>query len=113
MTCVNIVFVTAPVIASVVPASGRARGGNTVTLTGTNLAHSDNDVIVSLAGVAAVNVSVQSGSRVLVVAAPAQSYGVAGAVVVNSTRFGNAAAAGAYTYNARTFVVCPSVVNFP
>jgi hypothetical protein len=84
-------YVDAPTIVAIDPTSGATTGGTAVSITGTNLGHTE---AVSFDGVAANFLPISSTS-VVALAPP----GTAGAVdVVVVTAGGSATAAGGYTY---------------
>ncbi|WP_324198904.1 beta strand repeat-containing protein, partial [Nocardia amamiensis] len=96
---VTYTYVPAPALASIAPGSGPERGGNTVTLTGTNLIRA---TAVHFNGTPAISFTVVSGSTITAVA-PA---GTAGPVVVTVTTVGGTSNAVVYTY-----VAAPTLIS--
>ncbi|WP_283779602.1 IPT/TIG domain-containing protein [Nocardia sputi] len=96
---VTYTYVPAPALATVVPASGPEAGGNTVTLTGTNLADAD---AVLFDGTPASSFTVVSDTEITAVA-PA---GTAGPVVVTVIATGGTSNGVLYT-----FVAAPTLVS--
>ncbi|WP_165482041.1 IPT/TIG domain-containing protein [Legionella beliardensis] len=93
-------YVAAPTITTVNPTAGPAAGGQTVTITGTNLTGTTS---VTFGGAPATGITVVNDSTVTVVT-PA---GTAGSVDVTLTTVGGSAtAAGAYTY-----VAAPTIIT--
>ncbi len=96
---VTYTYVPAPALASIAPGSGPETGGNTVTLTGTNLTGA---TAVRFNGTPAISFTVVSGTTITAVA-PA---GTAGPVVVTVTTVGGTSNAVVYTY-----VAAPTLIS--
>ncbi|WP_406278364.1 IPT/TIG domain-containing protein [Nocardia sp. NBC_00881] len=92
-------YVPAPTLVSIVPGSGPETGGNTVTLTGTNLTGA---TAVSFNGTPAISFTVVSDTTITAVA-PA---GTTGPVVVTVTTVGGTSNAVVYTY-----VAAPTLIS--
>ncbi|KAJ5613422.1 hypothetical protein N7510_006616 [Penicillium lagena] len=94
--------ITAPVIASISPASGPASGGNTVTISGTNLLYTTG---VTFGSTPASSFAVLSATQVAAVT-PA---GTAGATTVSVTNAAGTSGTLAYTYNGIAAPIITSV----
>ena len=93
-TAVNaFTYIAPPTISSVSPATGSEAGGTAITITGTSLTGATS---VTVGGVAATNVVVQSATRVTAVT-PAGTLGAVVSVAV-TTMGGSASLASAFTY---------------
>ncbi|WP_330228880.1 IPT/TIG domain-containing protein [Nocardia sp. NBC_00508] len=88
---VTYTYVPAPTLASILPDSGPESGGNTVTLTGTNLT---GTTAVYFNGTPAISFTVVSDTQITAVVAA----GTAGAVVVTDTTAGGTSNGVLYTY---------------
>lgn len=93
--------VPAPLLASVSPNSGSHGGGQSVTITGSEF---PSDATVSVGGVAASSVTVQSSTQLQAVLAPVNAIGPADVVVTNP-KGGAGTLAGGYTFTNTTSVV--------
>ena len=88
-------FNASPTIAGISPISGPLAGGTVVTLTGTNFF---GTVSVTIGGVSATNVQVNSAGTQITAVTPASATAGSANVVITSSTNGSVTADGAFTY---------------
>lgn len=95
----------APTVASIAPNTGLAEGGNSLTITGTNFAAG---AAVTIGGVAAPGVTVQSATTISAAAPPHAAGAVDVVVTVNGL---SGTLSGGYTYTAPPAANAPPVIT--